>query len=345
MLLLNHHDIASLLDLDEYISAVEQAFKLHAEGKALKTGLLHVNAREGEFHVKAGGLQLKNTYFGLKVNGGFFQNQMQFGMPNIQGAIYLADAENGSPLALMDSREITMKRTGAATAVAAKYLARPDASVVTIFGCGTQGRIQLEALTRVLPIREAFAYSRNREKAARFAEEMSAALQIRVRPVADLDDDDIQASDVCVTCTPAKQYFLRKEYVRPGTFIAAVGADSPDKQELEPALLASSKVVVDILDQCERVGELHHAIAAGLMTRESVHAELGEIIAGKKPGRTSDEEITIFDSTGTALQDIAAAAAIYEKASAIGTGTQFNLSCIQSDVPPNEKEAVAHKLF
>jgi len=249
------------------------------------------------------------------------------------------------PLALMDSREITMKRTGAATAVAAKYLARPDASVVTIFGCGTQGRIQLEALTRVLPIKEAFAYSRNREKAACFTEEMSAVLQIRVRPVADLDDDNIQASDVYVTCTPAKQYFLRKEYIRPGTFIAAVGADSPDKQESEPALLASSKVVVDILDQCERVGELHHAIAAGLMTRESVHAELGEIIAGNKPGRTSDEEITIFDSTGTALQDIAAAAAIYEKATAIGVGTQFNLSGSQSHFPPNEKEAVAHKLF
>jgi alanine dehydrogenase len=347
MLLLNHHDIASLLDLDEYISAVEQAFRLHAEGKALKTGLLHVNAREGEFHVKAGGLQLTKTYFGLKVNGGFFQNQVRFGMPNIQGAIYLADAENGSPLALMDSREITMKRTGAATAVAANYLARPDASVVTIFGCGTQGRIQLEMLTRVLPIKEAFAFTRNRERAVRFAEEMSAELQIRVRPIAiaDLDDDDIQASDVFVTCTPAKQYFLRKEYVCPGTFNAAVGADSPDKQELEPALLASSKVVVDILDQCERVGELHHAIAGGLMTRESVHAELGEIIAGKKLGRTSDEEITIFDSTGTALQDIAAAAAIYEKATAIGIGTQFNLSGSQSDFSPNEKEAMAHKLF
>jgi ornithine cyclodeaminase/alanine dehydrogenase len=345
MLLLNHHDIASLLDLDDYISVVEQAFKLHAEGKALKTGLLHVNARDGEFHVKAGGLQLRKTYFGVKVNGGFFQNQHRFGMPNIQGAIYLADAENGLPLALMDSREITMKRTGAATAVAAKYLARPGASVVTIFGCGTQGRIQLEALTRVLPIKEAFAYSRNREKATRFAEEVSGELQIRIRPVADLDDDDIQASDVFVTCTPAKRYFLRKEHVRPGTFIAAVGADSPDKRELEPALLASSKVVVDILDQCERVGELHHAIAAGLMTRESVHAELGEIIAGKKPGRTSAEEITIFDSTGTALQDIAAAAAIYEKATAIGTGTHFNLSGIQSDFPHNEEEAAVHELF
>ena len=325
MLILNRNEIASLLNLDEYISVVEQAFKLYAEGRTLGTGLLHINARDGEFHIKAGGLDLGRSYFGLKVNGGFFQNQARFGLPNIQGAIYLADAEHGSPLALMDSREITIKRTGAATAVAAKYLARADASVVTICGCGVQGRIQLEALSRVLPIKQAFAFSRNPDKALSFAEDMQAKLKIIVLPVTDLQCA-VSGSDVCITCTPSKRYFLRKEYVSPGTYISAVGADSPDKQELEPALLASSKLVVDILDQCEHVGELHHGIAAGLMTRESVHAELGEIIAGKKPGRTSEKEITIFDSTGTALQDVAAAAAVYEKAVSTGIGTAYDLS-------------------
>jgi len=178
---------------------------------------------------------------------------------------------------------------------------------------------------------------------------MSAELQIKVQPVADLEDHNIQASDVFVTCTPAKQFFLRKGFVPAGSFVAAVGADSPDKQELEPALMASSKVVVDILDQCERVGELHHAIAAGLMSREHIHAELGQIIAGKKTGRTSNEEIMIFDSTGTALQDIAAAAAIYEKALSIGIGTSFDLSAQLPGTKDGEAESkhatTAHQLF
>jgi len=325
MLLLNRNEISSLLSLDDYINVVEQAFKLFAEGRTLGTGLLHINARAGEFHIKAGGLELGKPYFGLKVNGGFFQNQARFGLPNIQGAIYLADAENGSPLALLDSREITIKRTGAATAVAAKYLARPNSEVVTICGCGIQGRIQLEALTKVLPLKLALAYSRNTEKAKRFAQEMSVQLQFDVRPVANLALA-IHVSDVCITCTPAKEFFIHKDDVSAGTFIAAVGADSPDKQELDPALLASSKLVVDILDQCERVGELHHAIAAGLMTRENVHAEIGEIVAGTSSGRSSDVEITIFDSTGTALQDVAAAAAVYERALQTGVGIQFQIS-------------------
>ena len=246
-------------------------------------------------------------------------------MPNIQGAIYLADAANGSPLALMDSIDITRNRTGAATAVAAKYLARPDSEAVTICGCGTQGRIQLQALMRVLPVKRAFAYSRDPERAKLFADEMAAELNISVAPASDLQSA-VKVSDVCVTCTPAKRFFLHKDYVSPGTFIAAVGADSPDKQELEPSLLASAKVVVDILDQCTQVGELHHAISEGLMRREDVHADLGEIISGRKPARTSDKEIIIFDSTGTALQDVAAAAAIYEKALNEDKGTHFNLT-------------------
>jgi alanine dehydrogenase len=325
MLLINRNHISSLLDLDDYISLVEQAFRSYAEGNALSTGLLHINARDGEFHIKAGGLNLEKSYFGLKVNGGFFQNQARFGLPNIQGAIYLADASNGLPLALMDSRDITAKRTGAATAVAAKYLARPNSEVVTICGAGTQARIQLEALTRVLPIKRALVYGRNPEKTRTFAIDMSEHLQIDVQPIADLIKS-LHGSDVCVTCTPAKKFFISKKTVVPGTFIAAVGADSPDKQELEPSLLANSQLVVDILDQCERVGEVHHAIAAGLMTREDVHAELGEVILGRRPGRTSDQEISIFDSTGTALQDVVAAAAIYQRALERGVGEQFDLS-------------------
>jgi len=205
---------------------------------------------------------------------------------------------------------------------------RPEQESMSICGCGNQGRVQLLALKEVLPIARAFVYSRRPEKAFVFAEEMSAELGIKVSAIKSDRDlrDALQQSDVCVTCTTARRFFIRKDAVSPGTFIAAVGADSPDKQELDPELLPGAKVVADILDQCAAVGELHHAISQGLMTRDDVHAELGEIVAGRKPGRTSPEEITIFDSTGTALQDVAAAAAIYNKAFSSDVGTLFNLT-------------------
>jgi alanine dehydrogenase len=156
MLLLSRNDVSSLLDLNEYIEVVEKAFALYASGKTLETGLLHINAKDGEFHIKAGGLGSERSYFGLKVNAGFFENQVRFGLPNMQGAIYLADATNGMPLALMDSKEVTIKRTGAATAVAAKYLARPNSSVATIVGCGIQGRTSTCFLNYALAPRSRF---------------------------------------------------------------------------------------------------------------------------------------------------------------------------------------------
>jgi ornithine cyclodeaminase/alanine dehydrogenase len=296
MLLLTRGEVASLLDFAAYIPVVEQAFRRHAEGEALEPALAHVSAPNGEFHIKAGGLQ---HYFGLKVNGGFFQNQSRFHLPNIQGLIFLSRADNGVPLAAMDSIEITIRRTGAATAVAAKYLARPDSSICTICGCGNQGRAQLRALRQVLPIEKAFVWSPIADEMERFAAAMSEEQRIEVLPAVNLASS-IQQSHVCVTCTPSKAPFVRREWVPEGMFIAAVGADSPDKQELDAALVASSKVVADLRAQSAAVGEAHHAIAAGLMTADQIYAELGQIVAGKIAGRASDREVIIFDSTGTA---------------------------------------------
>jgi len=231
----------------------------------------------------------------------------------IQGVIVLCDGENGYPLAVMDSIEITIQRTGAATAVAAKYLARSESKSVTICGCGNQGRISLRALTKVFPIERVWACDRDQAQAQRFASELAEELRIDIEAVSDLETF-IRQSDICITCTPSKQPFLKRDFVAPGTFIAAVGADSPEKQELEPALLSHNRIVVDILEQCASIGELHHALDAGLITKEDVPAELGEVIAGLKPGRTFSDEIIIFDSTGMALQDVVTAAAVYEKA-------------------------------
>ena len=321
-LLLDRATIGGLLTLDECIAAVEQAFSAHARGETLASELMHVDGIEGEFHVKAGGLKSPRARFACKVNGGFFQNRRRFDLPNIQGLILLYDATNGVPLAVMESATITILRTGAATAVAARHLARPGAAVATICGVGTQGAVQLRALQRVLPLTKVFAWSRDAARAAAFAEKMGSELKLDVAPAANLADATL-ASEVIVTCTPARHWFLGRDQVRPGTFVAAVGADSPDKQEIEPALLAGSAVICDLVEQCAEVGDLHHAIAAGLVSRDHVRAELGEVTAGRKRGRTTSEEIVIFDSTGTALQDTAAAALVYDKAVAAGRGTSF----------------------
>jgi alanine dehydrogenase len=321
-LLLTRSDVSSLLRFEEYVAAVEEAFALHAAGKTEKPGLLHVELPDGEFHIKAGGLKLRKQYFALKVNGGFFHNAERFGMPNIQGVIVLFDGDNGYPLAVMDSREITGKRTGAATAVAAKYLAKRDSKTATIFGCGVQGRIQLRALASVLPIQTVYVVGRDQSKLKKFQQEMSKELGLRVEPVEEATAA-LRNSDVCVTCTPSRRPILNVQDVAPGTFIAAVGADSPAKQELDSELLRRNKVVVDLLDQCSHVGELHHALNSG-MRREDVHAELGEIILGKKPGRESQDEIIVFDSTGTSLQDVASAAAVYNKALESRQGKEFD---------------------
>jgi alanine dehydrogenase len=323
-LLLKRSEVASLLSVEKCMTAVEQAFRLYAEGKTALPGILGIHAPGGGFHIKAGLLDASRPYFAAKVNANFPENMKRFGLPLIQGIIVLCDAENGYPLALIDSMEITIIRTGAATGLAAKYLARPEARVATICGCGNQGRISLRAVARVRPLTRAYVWDINQEQARRLAVELSRELRITVEAVADLESA-VKQSDICVTCTPSKEHFLERHYVTPGTFIAAVGADSEDKQEIDPALMVSNKVVVDLLEQCASIGELHHSLDLGLITRSEVHAELGEIIAGKKAGRQSNDEIIIFDSTGTALQDVAAASIVYESAVSTGSGVLVDL--------------------
>jgi alanine dehydrogenase len=324
-LLLTGRDIAALLTIEECMTAVEHAFRLYGEGKTQPPGILGVHARDGGFHIKAGLLDLNRRYFAAKVNANFPENGKRYGLPMIQGVVVLSDAENGYPLALMDSIEITIQRTGAATGVAAKYLARPDSKVATICGFGNQGRISLRALTKVLPIEKVWVYDYDQAQAQKFASDFTGELGIDVEVASDLQTA-VRQSHVCVTCTPSKQPFLKQDFIAPGTFIAAVGADNPEKQELEPALIGRNKVVVDVLEQCASIGELHHALDAGVMTNDDVYGELGEVIAGIKPGRTSPDEIIIFDSTGMALQDVVTAAAVYEKAVSEGVGTRMNFA-------------------
>ena len=323
-LVLARSDVRALLDMDSCIAAVESAFRADAEGATIPAGVLGAHVEGGGFHVKTAGLTGERAFFATKTNANFPANPARHGLPTIQGVVSLHDASDGRLLALLDSMEITVLRTAAATAVAAKRLARPDAGVVTIAGCGNQGRSQLRALARVLRVRHVHVWDADPSAAERFAEEMAAELSTPLTTVGALREGT-RRSDVVVTCTPSRRPIVDVDDVPAGCFVAAVGADSDDKQELAPALMARATVVVDVLEQCARIGDLHHALAAGAMTRDDVHADLAALVSGRAPGRRSPEEITIFDSTGTALEDGAAAAVCYERARASGRGHEVLL--------------------
>ena len=323
-LVLTRHDVRELLDMDACIAALEAAFEADAAGETLPAGVLGTHVEGGGFHTKTAGLLRGRARFVAKVNANFPGNPARHGLPTIQGVVSLHDAVNGRLLALLDSMEITLIRTAAATAVAARHLAREDAGVVTIAGCGTQGRSQLLALTRVRPIARAFAWDVDPAAAERYAAEMTETLEIDVAVAHDLRDAAV-ASDVVITCTPSRSPLLGRDDVAPGCFVAAVGADSEQKQEIAPELMARATVVVDVLEQCARIGDLHHALAAGMMQRGDVHAELAQVVAGRRPGRRSREEVTIFDSTGTALEDVAAASLVYDRACAARRGHAIRL--------------------
>ena len=300
--MLTRADLETLLTPEDCLHAVEDAFRAYGEGRTAAPKSIGLHAASGTFHVKAAIADV----FAAKINANFPDNPRQHGLPTIQGVIVLMDVERGTLLAILDSAPVTTLRTAAATAVAAKYLAREDAATLTVIGCGTQGRASVDAIRLVRPIRTIYAYDVDPSAADRFAHDVGAT-------AASLDEAVAQ-SDIVVTCTTSRTPILDAHHLHPGLFIAAVGADNPEKQELTPALLRQSKIVADILEQAATMGDLHHAIAAGTLTRDDVHGELADIICGRLPARRTPGEVFVFDSTGTALQDVAVASLAYGRA-------------------------------
>lgn len=322
LLVLSRAEIARLLSFSDYVDAVEAALRAAAAGRAVAPPASALHVVDGSFHTKAGALiDSSGTIVAIKLNGNFPGNPAAHRLPTVQGVIYLADGRNGRPLALMDSIEITINRTGAATTLAARRLARADSRVATVCGAGVQSRIQAIAIAAAAKLECLHVWDARPEAATALAADLARDLRLDVRASSDLAP--VRASDIVVTCTSARQAFLMRDLVRPGTFIAAVGADNADKQEIDPALFAGSRVVVDSLEQCAAIGDLHHALTAGTITRERVHATLADLVAGHKPGRCDAHEITLFDSTGLGLQDVAAASAVYRRALASGIGTRL----------------------
>ena len=326
-LIITRREIARAMKPADYLRAVERAFLAAATGKAFSPHPMHLPAKGGGFHAKGASISMDRDYVAVKVNGNFPGNPAEFGLPTIQGAILLFDGRNGALLAILDSIEVTLRRTAAASALAARLLARPDSRSLLICGCGVQGHAHVEAIREVLPIERCLLWDRDHLRAEQLAAKLAVAADFEVDAVRELNMAT-RSADLIVTCTPAQEPFLEFEMVRPGTFIAAVGADSPDKSELAPRLMAGATVVTDVRGQCAEMGDLHHAIEAGSMTEADVYADLGELLVGAKSGRRSPQEIIVYDSTGTGLQDVAAAAAIYESCSRDGSAQQMGLSAV-----------------
>lgn len=316
VLLLSRTAISKLATTRDYLDSMQTAFADLASGRFDVPAVGHVPGVGGMFHIKAAQRAGSRALAVIKVNGNFPDNGARHDLPTIQGFVALLDAERGCVLALMDSIEITARRTAAATALAAKYLARPESRALAMIGCGVQARYHVEALRDVAPI-EAVVFCDPREDAANAFGVQMRELGVEARRVNDARTAARDA-DIVVTVTTSTRPVLVLADIGLGTFVAGVGADNPAKHELAPDLLHASRVIVDCVAQASTMGDLHHAVAAGLMKTMDVHGELADLAAGRRTGRASDDERCVFDSTGLAIQDLAAADMIYERAQAAG---------------------------
>jgi ornithine cyclodeaminase/alanine dehydrogenase-like protein (mu-crystallin family) len=324
-IVLGARDVARLLTWRECIDAIARVLRAHEEGLSRGPASSGLTLPLGTLHAKMAAVEQDGrTFVAVKANVNLPGNPTRCGRPTIQGALILLDGEDGRPLAIMDSIALTSMRTAAVAALAATYLATPNAKTITIVGCGEQGEAQLRAMSVVRSLARGFVLDMDANKAATFARRMAEELGIPLQSVTDLDAA-VAASDICVTCTTSQRPLLYHTHIHAGLFVAAVGADNPAKQEIDAGALAHSEVVVDSLVACAAGGDLHHAIEAQRMSAQDVYGELSSIVAGRLAGRTSREEVFVFDSTGTALQDVAAAILIYEHAIETGAGVHVLL--------------------
>lgn len=298
------------------LEALRTAYQALADDLDSEPKTLGFKVEKGSYHIKAGVYPKTRQIFAAKLNANFPGNPAN-GLPTIQGLVVLVDGTEGIPLAVMDSGELTALRTAASNALAASYGARENSSVATLIGCGMQSIYVLEAFENVLPLKKVFVLDRDFEKAKTFAKAAGKTRRIEIKPVTSLPEATL-ASDVIVTCTTSQKAFLKPEHIRKGTFIAALGADSAHKQELDPALFANARVLVDDLEKCALEAELNHVLKAGVLAKEDIAGDLCGLASGKVNGRESNDEIVIFDSLGTGLQDVAAAWAAYKVAAAWG---------------------------
>jgi len=310
--------------MKDAIEAVKQAYVAFANGRVQLPPVVHLNVQKynGEVDVKSGYVE-DFELIGTKIASGFYDNP-KIGLPSTLAVIVLMDLKTSVPLAILDGTYITAVRTGAAGAVAASVLARKDSTKVGVIGAGSQGRMQVLGLNEIFHLQKVTVFDSVESSRMKYASEMSERLGIEVRPV-DNAKDAVSNADIVVTVTPSRQAIVMEEWITEGMHINAIGADAPGKQELDPRIMIKAKIVVDSLAQCRVIGEIQHALSMGLIREGDVHAEIGQILNGTKTGRENADEITLFDSTGLAAQDIAAANVVYRLARQRNMGLKVKL--------------------
>jgi alanine dehydrogenase len=322
--LLNKEDVSGLICMKEVIGTVEEAYRAFSGNQVIQPPYLGIElpSHRGEIDFKMGYYQ-GNEVISLKASsGGFTNNPRDFGVPNGMGTLLLFDARSGALICVMDGSLITGLRTGACGAVSVKVLARRNAGKITSIGTGNQARMQIRAIHEVMRIEEIHAWDSHADTLAKYKVDIEGKFGIPV-VMAKSKQEAVQQADILVTTTRGKGSLVEAGWVKAGTHIIAIGTDQRGKQELDPEIFRSAKVVVDSIEQCTEKGETWHPLNGKIIAKEDIHGEIGEILLGKKPGRVDDEEVTIFDSTGMAIQDNTAATRIYRNALEKGVGTFF----------------------
>ncbi len=322
-LLLDSTDVHHNAEMAELIPAIEQAFGAYERGDAQMPAKSYIDlpAYNGDFRSMPAYLRTDDwDAAGIKWVNVHPDNEEQFDLPTVIGTMIYSDPETAFPLSIMDGTELTMQRTGAAAAVATHRLAHPDASSLGIVGAGVQAYSQLEAISEVRDIQEVVVSDLDEARVREFIETFEDRFDVREGTVSEAGH-----CDVLSTITPTEEPIVPRDAVGEHTHVNAIGADAAGKHELDDAILLDAKLVIDDYEQCTHSGEINVPFNNGILTDEDIYGEIGEIVVGDKRGRTTEDGITVFDSTGLAIQDVAAAHIVYEHAQERGNGTSFDL--------------------
>ena len=306
--------IQSLVDVDRSIELVAEAFAAHGRGEAVMPPKLYLPVPDGDLRAMPA---LVGQAAGVKWVNAHPRNPERYGLPSVMALIIVNDPRTGQPLAILEGGLITALRTAAAAALATRLLANPDADRLGLFGCGAQAPFQIRAVARVRELREILVHDRDPARAAALRDNLPE-FPIRIAPPA-----EVAGAPVLITITPSTTPYLAADWVRPGTHINALGADAEGKEELDPAILQRARIFVDDWEQATHSGEVNVPLSTGLITEDQIAGTLGEVVIGRVPGRTAPEQITIFDSTGLALQDIVLADYVRQVAEERGLGTRL----------------------
>ena len=320
VLWLTQEEVKSVMDMHSDMQVVERAFRQHGLGKVQMPpkSYLYYTAYNGDLRTMPAYLEEENIT-GVKIVN-VHPGNPALGLPTVMALIVLISPQTGAPIAIMDGTYLTDIRTGAAGGIAAKYLARKDSKVIGMVGAGNQARTQLEALSEVFEPELVKVTSRTKESCEQFIREAADIISCEIRYEETIEN--VCDCDILVTTTPTRKPIVKAQWIKEGTHINAIGADAVGKEELDPELIIRSKIVVDDIVQALHSGEVNVPLSKHYISENDIHAQLGEVIVGLKPGRTSEEEITIFDSTGLAIQDVASAHLVYQRALSKGLGKQ-----------------------